>query len=131
MGARDRPIGRVRLAGCGHLRDGAGLSPSQERDGTGVSVNITPLVALARIGDMIPGQRESGSLTRFASSPQMPDSMVDVTLNAATIADRQREGGGAARERRPSRVRRWTTLVERVRSLWRDRGTPPPLAATR
>jgi len=48
---------------------------------------------------MIPGQWEPGSLTRFAVPPEVRPAMVDVTINAATIADRQREGGGAARKR--------------------------------
>jgi hypothetical protein len=82
--------------------------------------------ALAHPSLMIAGEREVGSLARFAATPEMAHSMVDPTLDAATIADRQREGGGAPRERRPARVRRWRTLLQRVRALWPGRTSPRP-----
>jgi hypothetical protein len=65
-------------------------------------------------GVMIPGPRESGSLTRFTARPEVVHSTPDVTMDAATIADRQREGGGAARERRPVRVPRWRPFMQRL-----------------
>lgn len=80
---------------------------------------------------MIPGQWEPGSLTRFAPRPEVRQPMVDVTINAATIADRQREGGGAARKPHPARVLPLTALMRRIRAMWRIGGTPPQLAADR
>jgi hypothetical protein len=79
---------------------------------------------------MIPGQREAGSLTRFAVSHPAVDYPVDLTLDAATIADRQREGGGAPSERRPLDVSRWTALKARFRSPWSRPGTPAPATST-
>jgi hypothetical protein len=64
---------------------------------------------------MIPGEREPGLLTRFAVSPDIPCSMVDVTIDAATIADRQREGGGAARKRRQAGARPIGTTTPQFR----------------
>src|SRR5688500_13308273 len=56
----------------------------------------------------VPGEHERGTLTRFATLaahvPVVPDG--PGTMDAATIADRQREGGGAPNQRRP--VRRGT-----------------------
>jgi hypothetical protein len=84
----------------------------------------TPILYFAPrepLSTMIPGQRESGSLTRFANTPVMVEPMVDRTMDGAGRADRQREGGGAPGERRPARrPPRWTSLRERVAS-WRDR----------
>jgi hypothetical protein len=80
---------------------------------------------------MIPGQREPGSLTRFAVRPEVRQPMVDVTIDAATIADRQREGGRPARKRHPARVLPLTALIRRVRAMWPIRGTPPQLTAVR
>ena len=96
-----------------------------------MTVTNVQIVGSAHASLMIPGQRESGSLTRFTVSPDVHHFMVDLTMDAATIADRQREGGGAARERRPARVPRWRTLAQRVRAMWRVRGTPPQLASVR
>ena len=72
---------------------------------------------------MIPGQWEPGSLTRFADSPAMVQTMVDVTLDAAGRADRQREGGGAPSERRPVRPSRWAAVVARM-GRWGLRQAP-------
>lgn len=47
----------------------------------------------------VPGDREPGMLTRFAPLPLDPPEGVS-TMDAATVADRQREGGGAPGERR-------------------------------
>ena len=56
---------------------------------------------------MIPGGREPGMLTRFAAEPVIVNDSPR-TMDAATIAARQREGGGAPSERRPPRERsRW------------------------
>jgi hypothetical protein len=78
--------------------------------------------ATGHASPMIPGQWEPGSLTRFAVRPEVRQPMVDVTIDAATIADRKREGGGAARKRHPARVSPLTALMRRV--LWRIRETP-------
>lgn len=75
---------------------------------------------------MIPGQREPGSLTRFAVTPNVVQTMVDVTMDAAGRADRQREGGGAPSERRPAHASRWAALLERIGVR---RGRQSPLTA--
>lgn len=77
-----------------------------------------PVVA-GRAAQMIPGRRDSGALTRFAAGPEAIRSVGGVTMDAATIADRQLEGGGAARERRPVRVARWTAFIQRMSAIWR------------
>jgi hypothetical protein len=51
---------------------------------------------------MIPGAREPGMLTTFGvHAVVIPAS--PITMDAATIAARQREGGGAPNQRRPAR----------------------------
>lgn len=50
---------------------------------------------------IVPGQREAGRLTRFGIAVgDMPTIDGPSTMDAATTADRQREGGGAPSERR-------------------------------
>ena len=88
-----------------------------------MSVTNVTESASSHVSPMIPGQWEPGSLTRFAVRPEVRQPMVDVTIDAATIADRQREGGGA-RKRDPARVSPLTTLMRRVRAMWRIRETP-------
>jgi hypothetical protein len=44
---------------------------------------------------MIPGGRENAALTRFAETPSAVQPMIDVTVGAATSADRRKEGGGS------------------------------------
>jgi hypothetical protein len=53
----------------------------------------------------IPGAREAGALTRFAVAvpPVAPAAADPSTMDAATIAGHEREGGGAPSERRPAR----------------------------
>lgn len=54
------------------------------------------------ITPMIPGAREPGMLTTFGVQPAViPHS--PSTMDATTIAARQREGGGAPNQRRPAR----------------------------
>jgi hypothetical protein len=64
---------------------------------------------------MIPGARESGGLTTFGvPAVVLPNS--PTTMDAATIAARQREGGGAPSERRvrpPGTM--WQRLVRALR----------------
>jgi len=55
---------------------------------------------------MIPGAREPGMLTTFGR-PVVIREDSPVTMDAATIAARQREGGGAPSERRQPRNRSW------------------------
>ena len=64
---------------------------------------------------MIPGSREPGMLTTFGvPAVIMPDS--PSTMDAATIAARQREGGGAPNQRRPTRDwSRWKSLKQALR----------------
>ena len=64
---------------------------------------------------LIPGAREPGMLTTFGTSPpsaQVPDGWS--TMDAATIAERQREGGGAPSQRRPASERSWPNLGHTV-----------------
>jgi hypothetical protein len=66
---------------------------------------------------MIPGARETAPLTTFGVTPIVA---VDspTTMDAATIAARQREGGGAPSERRPPRQgSMWTHLTETLRHV--------------
>jgi hypothetical protein len=68
----------------------------------------------------IPGEREPGRLTRFgraaASGPTVPEG--PTTMDAVTVAERQREGGGAPSERRPAGARsRWNGVVEFLKSF--------------
>jgi len=68
----------------------------------------------------IPGEREPGMLSRFgraaANSPSIPEG--PGTMDAVTVAERQREGGGAPNERRaPREPSRWNGLVEFLKSL--------------
>ncbi len=64
---------------------------------------------------MIPGAREPGMQVRFGAPPvTVYDS--PCTMDAATIAARQREGGGAPNQRRPPRERSlWQRLARRLR----------------
>jgi hypothetical protein len=66
---------------------------------------------------MIPGAREPGVLTTFGVPPLViPDS--PTTMDAVTIASRQREGGGAPSERRPRRQgSTWQRLTQTLRHL--------------
>ena len=78
-----------------------------------------PVVSAPRVRDgrfkapMIPGAREPGGLTTFGVPPAAyRDS--PTTMDAATIAARQREGGGAPSERRPTGVGSpWKRLTRR------------------
>jgi hypothetical protein len=66
---------------------------------------------------MIPGAREPGMLTTF-SRPVVSREDAPVTMDAATIAARQREGGGAPSERRRPRNRsRWRSFKQALRVL--------------
>lgn len=51
---------------------------------------------------MFPGAREPGTLTTFGV-PAVVFSGAPIAMDAATIAARQREGGGAPNQRRPAR----------------------------
>jgi hypothetical protein len=63
----------------------------------------------------IPGEREPGPQTRFGGSTIGPRILSDLPMSAATIADRQREGGGAPSQRRRASAetgwrRKWRTV---------------------
>lgn len=63
---------------------------------------------------MIPGTREPGVLTTFG----VPDVVIPggpTTMDAATIAVHQKEGGGAPNQRRRARHSRWNARVQRLR----------------
>ena len=63
---------------------------------------------------MIPGAREPGAQVRF-SAPPVTVYNSPCTMDAATIAARQREGGGAPSERRPPGERSmWGRLARRL-----------------
>ena len=82
------------------------------------SVDSRPRMRDERLKEpMIPGAREPGMLTTFARTVAvLEDSLV--TMDAATIAARQREGGGAPSERRRHRERsRWQNLKDALRHL--------------
>ena len=65
-------------------------------------------------GTLIPGAREPGMLTSFSEPWELlPDAQS--TMDAATIAERQREGGGAPSQRRSVEERSWKGLVRRLR----------------
>jgi hypothetical protein len=66
---------------------------------------------------LIPGAREPGMLTRGASAPseQIPDG--PGTMEAATVAERQREGGGAPNQRRPAEGSRSNIAPTMLHSL--------------
>lgn len=69
------------------------------------------------IAPMIPGAREPRTLTTFGvPAVVIPDS--PSTMDATTIAARQREGGGAPSERRrPRHSSRWQNLKYALRLL--------------
>lgn len=62
---------------------------------------------------MIPGAREPGMLTTFDRPVVIRDDS-PVTMDAATIAARQREGGGAPNQRRPPHERSLWKRVKRA-----------------
>ena len=78
---------------------------------------------------MIPGQRDPGTLTRFAAERLAVQTMADVTVDAALRADRQREGGGAASERRAVGRSLWRGFVDAVEARWHG-GRAATLVAT-
>jgi hypothetical protein len=87
-------------------------------DGGGRTAKSAPPVRDDRFKvPMIPGAREPGMLTTFgAHAVVFPDS--PTTMDATTIAARQREGGGAPTQRRPAREgSAWTRLGRTLRSL--------------
>jgi hypothetical protein len=57
--------------------------------------------------DLIPGARETALLTTFGSAGIPMTADEPTTMDAATIAERQREGGGAPSQRRPAAERLW------------------------
>jgi hypothetical protein len=69
-------------------------------------------------GQIVPGQRDGGTLTRFR--PAVSPSAVPPgagSMDAATIADRRREGGGSPRARRSMKRRSLWELL----GSWRSR----------
>jgi hypothetical protein len=66
---------------------------------------------------MIPGAREPGMLTTFGRPVVILEDS-PVTMDAATIAAHQREGGGAPSERRrPGERSRWWNFKQALRLL--------------
>jgi hypothetical protein len=69
---------------------------------------------------IVPGAREPGMLTIFGAGAMSRTTIPHgpSTIDAVTIAERQREGGGAPSQRRPVRQRvRWTGLGGRLHEL--------------
>jgi hypothetical protein len=65
---------------------------------------------------MIPGSREPGMLTTFGVPTVVAITDSPSTMDAATIAARQREGGGAPNQRRPAcDWSRWKKLKHALR----------------
>ena len=62
---------------------------------------------------IVPGMRELGRLTRFRPAASVPEVQAPVsTMDAATIAEKRREGGGSPRARRSlDRRSLWTRLL--------------------
>ena len=58
------------------------------------------------VREPIPGEREHGMLTMFGGLPANSRTVPDgpSTMDATTIAEHQREGGGAPNQRRPPRA---------------------------
>ena len=68
----------------------------------------------------IPGEREPGRLSRFGRAPAISLGVPERPgmMDAGTVAERQREGGGAPNERRaPREPSRWNGLVEFLKSF--------------
>ena len=107
---------------------GAQQAPAQAADGgppqSGLPLQLPiPVASIPPVRGhgfdtpMIPGAREPGMLTTFgvvaAIIPDWPK-----TMDAATIASRQREGGGAPSERRrPRQDSTWTRLTQNLRRI--------------
>ena len=88
-----------------------------EQSRVGEVAGIPPVRGHGFDTPMIPGAREPGMLTTFgvvaAIIPDWPK-----TMDAATIAARQREGGGAPSERRrPRQGSTWTRLTQTLRRV--------------
>ena len=100
--------------------DGGGSrrAPAADIKNSGVRGRSLPFGPVERFHTpMIPGARESGVLTTFGVPPAV---FLDspTTMDAATIAARQREGGGAPSERRPLGERSpWHRFWQTLRSL--------------
>jgi hypothetical protein len=79
---------------------------------------------------MIPGAREPGTQVRFGAPPVTVYNS-PCTMDAATIAARQREGGGAPSERRPPGERSmWGRLARRLRQFLTARDRSAGSAST-
>ena len=76
---------------------------------------------------MIPGEREPGPQTRWGGSAAGTQTLADWPMSAATIADRQREGGGGPNQRRRARAAVWSRRWQALRGLL----MPAPLSRRR
>ena len=88
----------VRGAGCAlrHRRASSNLRESL--------FMTTPRAGGTNAGQLMPGAREPGMLTMFGGLPVSSGIIPDgpSTMDATTIAEHQREGGGAPNQRRPA-----------------------------
>lgn len=92
------------------------------------TLDVVPRIARDRQAmELIPGERDGGILTHGPSSsfggpaagrPPIPEE--PSTMDAVMIAERQKEGGGAASQRRPrGKVGNGTAWGRRMHELWR------------
>ena len=98
--------------------DGGGRRRSEVPATLTLRVELVPLAPADHFPPrMIPGAREPGMQVRFGAPPVTVYNSPR-TMDAATIAARQREGGGAPNQRRPPRERRtWKSLAHRLRQF--------------
>jgi hypothetical protein len=119
--SRDNEREAIDLA---RLDDDGGAARADARRRSDVPATLTPRVEPVPLAPadhfpprMIPGAREPGIQVRFGAPPVTVYNSPR-TMDAATIAARQREGGGAPNQRRPPRERRtWKSLAHRLRQF--------------
>jgi hypothetical protein len=69
------------------------------------------------VAPMIPGARERGIPTTFGLHSVVILPVGPSTMDAATIAMHQKEGGGGPAQRHHARLLRWRVLARKVRNV--------------